>query len=522
MSNRLEEQSVRYKISALLAVLLIGCFIAVLLFLSHYQDELTIDGSPKTTNQRVENPQEFAQRTLSKKNTSLASANLESKEIAAHITMSHAIGNVDCRLRTGSDEAQGIAVIALPNASGLDFSVIDDSGSLFHGTVPFNANHIRLGVNNSDSVLVGFADLRLNSSVFRPPNSAEPIMIFHDGHLVFKNEKVWDFDIAEDGSSFVVHEPAPGGASRLIIRDFELGKETHHDLGTTFTPKNDYSPPYAMKYTLNNEEIHFEPAYADAMGKGDNYFYPVRREGKPRRMTVEGGLAATFADSTNMFFVDYVKPFIAKERVKPWTISHKELDYKTGSEKILWKRTMELMHFSGTMRLSTNGKWLALSSWDYTVVSTDIGDTKLKFPIAGDDVKQLKLLRSVLPKNPDFSDMGEVVNSSFSGDKLVFSRTIGNTSDCYIKPGEVWDFRKDRLCERELRLSGKYRTFQDVFDLNIVPIDGSPTFRMEVINDTPCSVTHSPLPHLYVDQGEMKYGVSGNQRSGMAKCRLNL
>ena len=241
---------------------------------------------------------------------------LETSEGDSHITLARAINNLECRLGVGYEEAQELAVITLPVGQEMDFAVLDQSGTRFLGWLPFKANHHRLGLRAEGSVLAGFAALRLSSKVFRPPDSQEPLRIYHDEPIIFESEKAWDFDIAPDGSSFVVHEPAPGGASRLIIRDLNRGKETHYDLGTRFTPMDEYEVSYALKYSLNYEEIMFEPAHADAWGIGKHLFYSVHGV-KPRQVSVEGAISAIFADRATMYFADYVTPLVFGESTKP-------------------------------------------------------------------------------------------------------------------------------------------------------------------------------------------------------------
>ncbi len=89
--------------------------------------------------------------------------------------------------------------------------------------------------------------------------------------------------MAHDGSSFAVHEPIAGGASRLVVHDLELGKERYFDLGTRMTPVNPYERDHLMFYTLDTSEIMFQSTRADAMGIGTYWFYP-RNDGPVGRV----------------------------------------------------------------------------------------------------------------------------------------------------------------------------------------------------------------------------------------------
>lgn len=45
--------------------------------------------------------------------------------------------------------------------------------------------------------MFGFGALRLNSEVFRPRDSDEPVRIYHDDHVVYETNKAWNFGIAK-------------------------------------------------------------------------------------------------------------------------------------------------------------------------------------------------------------------------------------------------------------------------------------------------------------------------------------
>lgn len=417
-----------------------------------------------------------------------------------------AMDDVECRLTKGAREAQDLGVLSSHTDGGLAFAVLDQAGTRLSGDLPFRANKIRVGKRVDGSILAGFADLRLNSRVFKARNAAQPIRIYHNNHVIFESEKAWDFDIATNGASFAVHEPAPSGASRLIIRNLNSGKEIHHDLGTRFTPKSDYEKPYALKYSSNNEEIMFEPAYADAMGRGNHWFFPVD-QGKPRKILVKDGKAAVFSNSSNMYFVDYASTVPGENRGRSWKISRRELNPTSKEEKVRWERTIDLDHFYGTVVLSPNGRWLALSAWDYTVLRTDNGATKFKFPSAGDNELQLQRLGNILPPDTSIDDMGEVVGSSFIGDHLIFDRKVGSLRACNVSSGSTYVHEEYLSCIRDLRLKGSYRNFQDVFDMNQVAIDGRPISRHEIFRDSPCAEVDTRMHGLRVDDGEIRYSL---------------
>ena len=126
------------------------------------------------------------------------------------------IGNFDCRMVAGRGPASDTALVVLPveTAEGRPkrarFAVLDANGQVFSGMLPFYPNHRRLGKRADGVVVVGFADLRLNSREQREPGTPEPVHIYADGQLVFATERALDFGVAPDGSSVFVQEPSAG------------------------------------------------------------------------------------------------------------------------------------------------------------------------------------------------------------------------------------------------------------------------------------------------------------------------
>ena len=201
---------------------------------------------------------------------------------------SEVIDSLDCDMLAGRGRAKDAALVILPAANGSRFVALDGQGTLFGDTLPFEPNHYRLGRRTDGTALAGFASLRLNSLVFRDPNSLEPVRIYADGRTLYETDKAWEFGIARDGSSFYAQEPLAGGASRLIVHNLDQGMEHHFDLGTKFTPVDEYESIYGTAYSNDASEVMFYPAYPDEFGMGEHWFYPVNG-GAVRRISVERG-----------------------------------------------------------------------------------------------------------------------------------------------------------------------------------------------------------------------------------------
>ena len=419
---------------------------------------------------------------------------------------SDVIDNIECRLTVGRGKAQGLAVVSIPRGEATDFAVLDSSGARFSGSLPFNPSWTRVGVNPEGSTVVGFAEFRGGGGGFKPPDAPEPIRILRDNETIFESEKIWDFDVAADASSFIVHEPVPDGTSRLIVRNLNTNNEVHHDLGTRFTPVDADERDYILKYSLDFKEAAFIPVHADARGQGRHWFYPID-EGKPRRLTIRNFVSASFANSTEWYFVEYPEQSTLKQERVLWTVHRKELNPTRNEEKVIWRRTIELERFIGIMELSGNGKWLRLAARNYTVLNAETGKTHLQFKVADDYNRQFERLRTVLSDDATASDIGTFGGASFFGDLLISYRFFGTTAACATKPGETYDAVMYRKCMREQRRTMKLRQYYDVFDLNEVSVDGSPIFRWEIFGDTQCSEANSPMPGLIVDNGVLGFGV---------------
>ena len=158
---------------------------------------------------------------LANTNRTVAQPSLES----AALKPREVLGNLECTMLAGRGAASGSAVVVVRSETGARFSVVDGGGSLLAGTLPFRPHQFRLGRQQDGTPVVGLGDLRLNSKQFRPVASPEPVRVYVGEQIAYDSDKAWDFLVAHDGSSFAVHEPIAGGASRLVVHDLELGTE---------------------------------------------------------------------------------------------------------------------------------------------------------------------------------------------------------------------------------------------------------------------------------------------------------
>ena len=132
------------------------------------------------------------------------------------------INSPNCLFVAGTGEAAGVAIVlAGPSPDAAWFAAVDQDGVLFGAHLEFGGDGLPLfDLGRRDgAVLMGF----------RTADHHAEIAL--DGEPIYEAEGVWSFDVASDGSSFLAIEPLAGGASRLVIRNLDLGVERHHDLG---------------------------------------------------------------------------------------------------------------------------------------------------------------------------------------------------------------------------------------------------------------------------------------------------
>ena len=332
------------------------------------------------------------------------------------------LANPDCGIAAGWGMPAGdVALVVVPDAAaggppaGARFAVLDGSGTRFAGELPFRPNHWRLGRRADGGVVTAFADLRLNSEVSKPPDAPEPLRVYLDGGLVYRSEKAWDFGVARDGSSFFAVEPLAGRASRLVIRNLDLGAESHHDLGGELNPLSASDSPYGASYSRDAGEVTFWPPQQRDGVLGDYWFYPVGG-GAPR--VVRAVSARTGAPLREDMAADAVDPRMVRvERVagrseERLVFDSSEVVYHVADKSPTWRgggpfevakyayggyggtggpgRT-ELWRRVVPMRIATwarapDGPWLALGDGGrrVLVLDTATGDHALAFPTLED------------------------------------------------------------------------------------------------------------------------------------------
>ena len=418
---------------------------------------------------------------------------------------------------SGRGRAASTAIVVVPSSAGARFEVLDGNGTVFGDALPFVPHRLYVGRRGDGSVVAGVGDLRLNSRVYREPDTPEPVRIYVGGQVAYETSKAWNFGVAGDGSSFWVHEPMAGAASRLLVRNLDLGNETHFDLDTYYAPASAYDPGYVARYATGTGEIVFENG--GDHGRGLYRFYSVAGEevrairvgpnhpfiaGADADIVVDDDAFMTHMVSSEEGYFAYPPREIAKTGTpEPWRIVRRRFGYGDEPGAVdEWSLDIELAGYGGTMIVSDDGRWLGLKAWDFVLLDAETGETVFEFPEV-DKTAQLARLASVLEHGATVADVGAVTSYSFRGEQLMLYRRLGSTKSCSARASSGLDDYHE--CVADLRRRGLYSTSLDVFDLNTIDLDSQPDFRVDYDERNQCAMGEFPLRGLQVHDGRLTF-----------------
>ena len=230
-----------------------------------------------------------------------------------------------CRMVVGQRTESDIALVILPMGEGAWFALVDADGVEFDGTLPFVPEQLALGKRDDGTILAGFG-------------FEGEVQIVHDGRVIYQLDDAWEFDIANDGSSFFVVEPMAGEASRLVVRNLDLRQEHHFDMGTTVV-RTDGRLDFVFSYSDDLAEVTATPAGGRG---GVNRFYPGVG-GEHREVIVEGAdktvpRVVSLFESSSVSYHAYNEADSGPEPSQRWAISKVQWDFSTGSADadVLW------------------------------------------------------------------------------------------------------------------------------------------------------------------------------------------
>ena len=160
-----------------------------------------------------------------------------------------------CIAGTGEGEAYGIATSLLRNIDkGPRFQVLDDSGTLFEGTLPFYPQKSRLGRSAYGSVLAGYGSLYSDehSSTVENPGI---VRLYLDGQLEYATENAIDFGVAHDASAFFTIEREFNGSYVMKIRQLQPRFLSEYTLDLGDQERDRPVLPYRWSFSQDNSDV---------------------------------------------------------------------------------------------------------------------------------------------------------------------------------------------------------------------------------------------------------------------------
>lgn len=405
---------------------------------------------------------------------------------------------VPCHLFEGAGSAIGIAAVVLEqNADLARVAIIDEHGVRSVMELAHTPNRIEIGARENGNLVVGAGDLRLNSKVGRDANTPEPLSIAIGSDVVYKSEKVLDFGIASDGSSFFAIEPTAGETSRLVIRATDASAEFQYDLGTAFSSIGDelnrivtYTPAGGSIMILPSNNASDEP----------RQFYSTN-DGRVTRIVPPEGLSAV----GSAFESEHAGYFAEPSGTDTFTILKVTYDDAPQPRStIVWSRTIPLEHFYGNMSLSDDAQWLLVQAWTAHVLDTNSGRSVFTWPIAGNAEEERRRLSSVTgDAAEDQENIGSVSDIRIQDGRLFMTRKYGLQAfkDCHLTSDPSECFRKAEQNVREVI---------DVFDMSSISIDAQPQYRLETERNFGCLRETYSTGSLVLRDGKLTYERSNN------------
>ncbi len=417
----------------------------------------------------------------------------------------------DCGMTRGKGAAADLAVVTVAEPLGImdiltpflerystRFSVLDQTGALHTGELPFIPYQRKLGKSPSGSVLAGFGGIALQPWLTPLPAEGEPLRIFAGDTMIYENKHVWLFDVANDGSSYFFIEPlGTDFSSRLVISNLEQGTEMHHDLGTMLSgPEGELA--YLASYTAGGKEVHLWPVPSGVLKEdvGMHYFFKTEANSPPRPIAVpdRGLYDRAFFTSSEESFIFYE----AASDDEKLQIVKARFDWSSGASTAIWSKEGPAGVKAGSVSITPDGAWLLFGTGQASktkrglrdsdrmmhLLDAKTGETRFRFFTDSFSAKA-RQLANVLPPQPTQDDVGLFNGAFFVGNNKLVLRHFP------LEDGAAVETER----------------FYDVFDLNSITVNAQPEYRVRgnehIFN--PCGSGGFPSTLGVTEDGRLVY-----------------
>ena len=403
------------------------------------------------------------------------------------------LDNPECRQHPGLGPSSDVAVVLLPTQEGARFAAVDASGILHAGTLPFFPERYTVARREGGSVITAFGPARFEGDEIPPIDGlppldyALPMRVYLGDQTIFENDHIWDFGLANDGSSFYVIQPVAGETSRLTIHNLDTESTHHYDIGhlypklerwNTWERTSNEESNYYIRYSLDYGELMFVPAF---LGVGTHHFFPTSSDARePRKISVsddEGAVFSTFASSREGYFL-----LGNNDRFGPRVVIRREYSWPSGQAQTeTWKKTLsDGSPHSYLLHLSQDGSRMLLFGDEIQLLDTANGETLFLFP--RDDLKdQLPRMSRILGPDATEEQVGTVVVADFHENQLVLFRELSS-----------------------LQAASEGFAY-DLFDLDTIELDSGPSRRVTTNADVPCESGDHFLRGLQEHDGRLTF-----------------